>query len=720
MTLTRAFAYLWLVWIGLLSGCEAPLNSPYPASEQYRNILYSAFIEHPKHLDPAAAYSVDEYTLIAQIYEPPLQYHYLKRPYTLTPLTAAEMPKVTYFDNRGNVLPKDAPADQIAFSEYLITIRPGIYFQPHPAFAKDAQGNFLYHNLTAKALAGIRRPSDFPRQDSRELTAEDYVYQIKRLVHPQIHSPIAGLMQGYIVGLAEFAREIERRYQEAKPKGFFDVRSYQISGVRVLDRYRYAIRIRGKYPQFRYWLAMPFFAPIPWEADQFYYQPPLIERNLTLDWYPVGTGPYLLAENNPNQRMVLVRNPNFHGEAYPSEGEMRDVAEGLLADAGRTLPFIDEIQFILERESIPAWNKFLQGYYEVSGIGSDSFDQAIRFGAQNQAELTDDLKAKGIHLQTTVAPSIFYLGFNMLDPVIGGLEEPKRKLRQALAIAIDYEEYISIFLNGRGIPAQGVLPPGIFGYLEGPEGINRYVYDWRNAEPQRKSIDYARRLLAEAGYPGGIDPKTGRPLLLYLDTPGGGPEDKARLAWYRKQFEKLGIELVVRATDYNRFQQKMRTGNAQIFTWGWNADYPDPENFFFLLYSANGKVKYGGENAANYANPEFDRLFEQMRHLDDTRERLELIQKLQDILRRDVPWVFGFHPKNFTLYHGWLANVKPNPLAINTLKYLRLDTQRRAAARKLWNRPIWWPLGLLMLGLVAAWLPAWIKYRKRMQEAALT
>jgi ABC-type transport system substrate-binding protein len=720
MTLTRAFAYLWLVWMGLLSGCEAPLNSPYPASEQYRNILYSAFIEHPKHLDPAAAYSVDEYTLIAQIYEPPLQYHYLKRPYTLTPLTAAEMPKVTYFDNRGNVLPKDAPADQIAFSEYLITIRPGIYFQPHPAFAKDAQGNFLYHNLTAKALAGIRRPSDFPRQDSRELTAEDYVYQIKRLVHPQIHSPIAGLMQGYIVGLAEFAREIERRYQEAKPKGFFDVRSYQISGVRVLDRYRYAIRIRGKYPQFRYWLAMPFFAPIPWEADQFYYQPPLIERNLTLDWYPVGTGPYLLAENNPNQRMVLVKNPNFHGEAYPSEGEMRDVAEGLLADAGRTLPFIDEIQFILERESIPAWNKFLQGYYEVSGIGSDSFDQAIRFGAQNQAELTEALKAKGIHLQTTVAPSIFYLGFNMLDPVIGGLEEPKRKLRQALAIAIDYEEYISIFLNGRGIPAQGVLPPGIFGYLEGPEGINRYVYDWRNGEPQRKSIDYARRLLAEAGYPGGIDPKTGRPLLLYLDTPGGGPEDKARLAWYRKQFEKLGIELVVRATDYNRFQQKMRTGNAQIFTWGWNADYPDPENFFFLLYSANGKVKYGGENAANYANPEFDRLFEQMRHLDDTRERLELIQKLQDILRRDVPWVFGFHPKNFTLYHGWLANVKPNPLATNTLKYLRLDTQRRAAARKLWNRPIWWPLGLLMLGLVAAWLPAWIKYRKRMQEAALT
>jgi oligopeptide transport system substrate-binding protein len=718
MRITRTFAPLWLI-LSLLSGCEAPLNSPYPASEQYRNIFYSAFAEHPKHLDPALAYSVDEYTLIAQIYEPSLQYHYLKRPFVLTPLTAAEMPKVSYFDEHGNALPEEAPAEQIAFSEYLITLRPGIYFQPHPAFAKDAQGNFLYHRLSAKDLAGIRKPSDFPRQDTRELTAEDYVYQIKRLVHPNLHSPIAGLMQGYIVGLAEFAQEIQRRYQETNPEGWFDVRPYQISGVKVLDRYRYAIRIRGKYPQFKYWLAMPFFAPVPWEADQFYHQPLLIERNLTLDWYPVGTGPYLLAENNPNQRIVLVRNPNFHGETYPSEGEAGDAAQGLLADAGKTLPFIDEIQFILERESLPAWNKFLQGYYEASGISSDSFDQAIRFGAQNQAELTEDLKAQGIRLETSVAPSIFYLGFNMLDPVVGGLEEPKRKLRQAISIAIDQEEYISIFLNGRGIAAQGVLPPGIFGYLEGPQGINPYVYDWQDGEVKRKPLAFARRLLAEAGYPGGLDPKTGKPLLLYLDTPGGGPEDKARLAWYRKQFEKLGIELVVRATDYNRFQQKMRTGNAQIFTWGWNADYPDPENFFFLLYGPNGKVKYGGENSANYENPEFDRLFEQMRHLDDTPKRLEIIQKLEAVLRRDAPWIFGFHPKNFTLYHAWLANVKPNPMATGTLKYLRLDAQQRAAARKLWNQPVWWPLGVLVLGLLAAFLPAWHQYRTLLRKGAL-
>ncbi len=702
-----------------LCACEGPLNNPYPAKDRQANIYYSSFSERPKHLDPAVAYSSDEYRLIAQIYEPPLQYHYLKRPYTLIPLAAESMPEVTYFDKSGKPLPADSPTDRITFSEFLITIRQGIYYQPHPAFTRNEKGKLRYQHLSPEMLEDITTPMAFADLASRELTAEDFVYQIKRLVHPQVHSPISGLMQQHIVGLADFAADMARRYREEKPEGFFDLRPYSISGVKALDKYRYRVRIHGKYPQFKYWLAMPFFAPMPWEADRFYNQGPLLEKNLTLDWYPVGTGPYMLVQNNPNRRMVLARNPNFHGESYPSEGEPDDAAQGLLKDQGKSLPFIDRVHYLLERESIPAWNKFLQGYYEASGIGSDSFDQAIRFGVTGQAQLTDTLEKKGIQLQTAVAPSVFYLGFNMLDPVVGGLSDSKRKLRQALSIAIDYEEFIAIFTNGRGIPAQGVLPPGIFGWLEGPKGINPYVYVWKNGHPLRKPIDEAKRLLAEAGFPGGRSPDTGEPLLLYFDTPGGGPDDKARLNWYRKQFAKLGIQLVIRATDYNRFREKMRTGNAQIFMWGWNADYPDPENFFFLLYGPNGKVKYGGENAANYQNPRFDQLFEKMRNMENTSQRLLVIEKMQDIVRRDAPWVFGYHPKNFTLFHTWLHNVKPNMMANNTLKYMRLEPHTRARLRRLWNRPVWWPLGLLLMVSVLAVIPAWLSYRKRMQATAL-
>ncbi len=718
MDISRIVSLLGLCLLGLCA-CEGPLNNPYPARERQANIYYASFSERPKHLDPAVAYSSDEYRLIAQIYEPPLQYHYLKRPYTLVPLVAETMPEVTYFDQSGQPLPADAPTDRIAFSEFLIAIRQGVYYQPHPAFSRDEKGRWRYHHLTPERVEGIKTPLEFADPASRELTAEDFVYQIKRLVHPQLHSPIAGLMQRHIVGLADFAADMARRYREEKTEGFFDLRPYDIEGVRVVDRYHYSIRLHGKYPQFKYWLAMPFFAPMPWEADRFYHQPPLQEKNLTLDWYPVGTGPYMLVQNNPNRRMVLASNPNFHGERYPDTGEAADGPAGLLRDRGKPLPFIDQVHYLLERESIPAWNKFLQGYYEASGIGSDSFDQAIRFGVTGQARLTDTLAGKGVRLQTAVAPSIYYLGFNMLDPVVGGLDERHRKLRQALSIAIDYEEFIAIFTNGRGIPAQGVLPPGIFGWLKGPEGINPYVYEWKNGHPVRKPIEVAKKLLAEAGFPGGRSPATGEPLLLYFDTPGGGPDDKARLNWYRKQFAKLGIQLVIRATDYNRFREKMRTGNAQIFVWGWNADYPDPENFFFLLYGPNGKVEHGGENAANYHNPAFDRLFEKMRNMENTPRRRLLIEKMQEIVRRDAPWVFGYHPKNFTLFHSWLHNVKPNMMANNTLKYMRLDPADRARLRRLWNRPVWWPLGLLLGMMALAVVPAWLSWRKRMQATAL-
>jgi Bacterial extracellular solute-binding proteins, family 5 Middle. len=67
-----------------------------------------------------------------------------------------------------------------------------------------------------------------------------------------------------------------------------------------------------------------------------------------------------------------------------------------------------------------------------------------------------------IDLQTAVTTSSYYLGFNMLDKVLGGYTEKAKKLRQAISIVVDYEEYISIFQNGRGVPAQSIIPPGIF------------------------------------------------------------------------------------------------------------------------------------------------------------------------------------------------------------------------------------------------------------------
>jgi ABC-type transport system substrate-binding protein len=698
-------------------------NNPYPAADDGKNILYSAFTERPKHLDPVQSYSENEAVFNAQIYEPPLQYHYLKRPYTLVPSSAAEMPSVRYFDKSGHKLPDNADPKRIAYSIYQIRIKTGIRYQPHPAFARDKDGKLLYQNLKREDLKGIYALSDFKERGTRELTAEDYVYEIKRLAHPRLHSPIFGLMSEYIVGLKQYAetlKQADKALLEKEGKdSWLDLTRYSLEGAKAVNRYTYRVKVKGKYPQFVYWLAMPFFAPVPVEVDRFYSRPGMAEKNLTLDWYPVGTGPYMLTENNPNNRMVLEHNPNFHGETYPAGGEPGDAKAGLLKDAGKRLPFIHKAVFSREKESIPYWNKFLQGYYDASGITSDSYDQAVQVGAQGEAVVSEAMREKGIQLETSVATSIIYMGFNMLDPVVGGYSERARKLRQAISIAVDYEEYISIFANGRGIPAQGPIAPGIWGFRDGAAGINPVVYDWADNRPKRKPIEVAKKLLAESGYPDGRDARTGEPLLLNFDVTARGPDDKARLDWLRKQFAKLNLQLVVRTTDYNRFQEKIRKGDAQIFYWGWNADYPDPENFLFLLHGPQGKVRHDGENAANYDNPEHNELFERMKNMENGPRRQAIIDKMLAIARNDAPWVWGFHPKDFTLHHGWMQNVKPNQMARNNLKYERIDAALRSQERREWNQPVLWPVFLIMAVLVASAVPALRAYRRKERMAAV-
>lgn len=708
-----------------LSACgESNWNNPYATEDAEKNILYNVFTERPKHLDPVQSYSSNEIQFTAQIYEPPLQYHYLKRPFALIPATAKEIPIVKYLDNEGNQLAEDAQVSDIAFSIYEISIKPGILFQPHPAFVSNAQGDWLYHDLNEQEMAAIFKLSDFPQTGTRELLAEDYVYQIKRLAHPRLHSPIYGLMADYIVGLSDYAKVLKQANQNhSDGKTYLDLRDYQLDGVQVVDRYTYRIKIAGKYPQFVYWLAMPFFAPIPWEADRFYSQKGLIQKNITLDWYPVGTGPYMLTENNPNLRMVLEKNPNFHEEFYPAEGMPGDEENGLLIDSGKKLPFIDKIIFTREKESIPRWNKFLQGYYDATGIGSDSFDQAVQLVGQGEATVTEAMAEQGIRLETTVAVSTYYMGFNLLDPVVGGSNaqerESARKLRQAISIAVDYEEFISIFANGRGMAAQSPISPGIAGYREGKEGINPVVYEWMNDQPQRKSIQVAKALLAEAGYPNGIDKRTGAPLVLYFDVTARSSEDRSKLDWMRKQFQKLNIQLVVRSTDYNRFQDKIRKGNAQIFEWGWNADYPDAENFLFLLYGPQSKVRNSGENAANYDNAEYNQLFEQMKNMDDGPQRQLIIDRMVEILRHDAPWLWGYHPKDYGLYHSWYQNIKPNRISNNNLKYLKIDATLRAQKRREWNEPVLWPIALLLVIVALSLFPAIAAFRRHESSTAV-
>lgn len=721
-----------LLMLAAMAGCSrGPVNSPYAQQEVQENVLYTAFTQRsPKYLDPASSYSSDETPFTYSIYEPLYGYDYLARPYKLIPRAAEAIDPPIYLDAQGNRLPDDVAGEQVAVSVYDVRIKPGILYQPHPALARDAAGDYRYWPMPPDALQGKFSMSDFEHTGTRELHADDYVYAFRRLASPRVVSPIYGVMASHIVGLREYGDQLKQADQAlrdnpdaAAHRDWLDLRQIGFDGVQALDAHTLRIKVIGKYPQFKYWLAMTFTAPIPWEADRFYHQPGMAEHNLSLNTWPVGTGPYMMTESIVNRRHVLERNPNFRGEPYPCLGESQDREAGLLDDCGKLTPFIDRVVFSLEKESVPLMGKFLQGYYDIPQADRGEYGVAMRVAAGDSAEKAALYADRGLQLRSSTEAQQYYLGFNWLDPVLGVGDTPEqqeknRKLRQAVSIAVDWEQYVSIFLNDEGQVAHGPVPPGVLGYQELPEGLNLQVYALENGRAVRRPLDEAKRLLREAGYPDGRDARTGKPLILHFDW-AGGMGSSAMLDWMRRQLAAINVQLEVRATDYNRFQDKMRNGTAQMYMWGWVADYPDAENFLFLLYGPNAKAKNGGENASNYANPEFDRLFDQMRFLDDGPEKEALVHKMVAIAQHDAPWMFGYFPKSGGAYQAWVGNAKPTQMVRNTLQYYRIDPDLRARKIEAWNVPRWWPLWLLAaLAAVGAGL-AWRVARARDRATAL-
>ena len=710
----------------LLSVCVASLlgacnNSPYEQGSAEKNTLYNSFDERsPRYLDPIASYSNPESVYTYQIYEPLYAYHYLKRPYELVPKTAERVVRPFYLDKNGQRLPDDAAVEKIAQSVYDIPIKKGIKYAPHPALAKDAQGNYLYHHLSREQLGDKRSPWDFEVQGTREMVAEDYVYAIKRHATPRIEAPIFAVFSEYVIGLKDYGklvREENARLLQGLPesiqdKPFLDFRKWPLEGAQALDTHTLRIKIRGKYPQWQYWLAMTFVSPLPWEADAFYAQPGMSENSLSLNQWPLGTGPFMMTEYVQDRRHVMKRNPHYRGDPYPCDGSEADRKAGLLDDCGKTMPFVDSIVSTIVKEKVPRKEMFKQGYLDVPEIERPEWGVDFLVDMEDSDAVRAAYEAKGFKFPQTTDINSWYLGFNWLDPVVGAGDTPEqriknRKLRQALSIAIDWEEgYGRIFRTKGGVAAHGPVPPGVFGSREGsPEGFNPVTHRILNGEVVRRPIEDAKRLLAEAGYPDGRDVKTGKPLVLSYDYQRTTtPEIKAELDWMVKQFAKLNIQLEIRATDYNQFQDKVHKGKHQIFWWGWLADYPDAENFLFLLYGPNAKSLHEGENAANYSNPDYDRLYRRMQTLEDGPEKQAVIDQMVNIVREDSPWAWGYWPYVALAFQPWVHNGKPGIMVRDMGRYYRVDAKQRSALQKAWNKPIWWPmLALLALVLAIYW-----------------
>lgn len=719
MTGLRIFVALIVL---VVAGGMRPINSPYPDDDREANVLYRSITREVTKMDPATYYSG---LLIFDVLEPPFEYHLLKRPHELIPLTAKAIPRA----EERLITVGDREVEAIV---YRVEIKKGIMYQDHPCFVP------ANHDLAAEAFRGLAGIRDLAPMGTRELKAEDFVLGACRLADPRLSCPIYNILEKNMLGLAEYKQRIETELERAraKRKGAAGITYNRESDerydpipidyiglarglpfVKETGPYSYEVTLKHPYPQILAWMTFSFFAPVPREALDFYSQRVVLEQSFNMNNDMIGTGPYVLKVSDPIHQVVLVRNTNYRHDVYPGlpkpdPGDAQAVTNygymermGMLRDCGRKIPFIDKIVFRMEKESIPRWNKFIQGYYDESRVEGELFDETVKLSSKGGSVLTSELRSLGIRMVRATPAITSWIAFNMTDNVVGGYAEDKCRLRQALSIAYDSEEAIDLLNNGIGIPAQNIIPPGIFGQTPDRAGMNKYVYNWDDEQnrPVRKPIEEARRLLAEAGYADGVG-KDGRPLVLDYMIGSMNPKVNSQITFLRRQFEKINVELTITLVDTNRFHKNREAARFQMCGGGWLADYPDPENFLFL-YNASKPGTHENKTGFRYYRTEYNRLYVKMQGLPDSPERLAVIREMLEMLSHDAPSIFRMHPVGYSLYHSWVHNALPD-FRTGKIKYLRIDPGKRRAYRDKQNQPQWKKAAVFVLALIGFAVPA--------------
>lgn len=485
-----------------------------------------------------------------------------------------------------------------------IRLKKGVLFQDDPCF-KETQGR------------------------GRELVAQDVVYSLMRISDASNLSPGWFGLDGRIIGLDEWRKA---EVKDGKPDY-----SAVIEGLKSLDRYTIQIKLKHRANQLYYFLAMPVTGIVPREAVEMYGKEFLNRA--------VGTGPFKLVEYSPNSKIVWERNPTFRTEVYPSEGAAGDRELGLLADSGKQIPFVSRMSFQIYVERQPMWLNFLTGKLDIANIPKDSFSAAV----SPSKELLPNLSSKGIKLHKAASLDVTHTSFNMADPIFG----KNKLLRQALSLAYDEISYIDLFYNGRAIPAQGPVPPGLQGY--DPDFKNPY---------RQFNLTKAKELLAKAGYPDG----KGLPPIEYLALADSASRQSTE--YVQKMFSELGVKLKISLYSFPQFQEALKAGKGHMWSFAWNADYPDSEDFLQLFYSKNHTP---GPNDSLYSNPEYDAYYEKSLLLAEGPERAALYKKMIALVVEDCPWIFNVHRVSFSLTQPWIKNYKPNQMEPSRFKYYRVD-----------------------------------------------
>ena len=354
--------------------------------------------------DPAPITDLYSRTVVAGIFEAPLEFAFMARPARMRPNTAAAMPEVS--DD---------------FRTFTFRIKPGIHFADDPAF----------------------------KGRKRELVAEDYVYSVKRHYDPRWKSGNLYILEGAkILGLSELRA---RLIKEKKP---FDYDT-PVEGLRALDRYTFQVKLAEPSPRFLYyWTDGSFTGALAREVVEAYGD--------KVGEHPVGTGPFRLAEWKRSSRIVLERNPAYREVLYDEDPPADDARLQAIAKAfkGRRLPLVDRVQISIIEEPQPRWLSFLNEEQDIAENVPAEFANV----AFPNNQLAPNLAKRGIGMLRYPRSDVAVSYFGMENPVVGGYEPHKVALRRAISLAVDLEREIRLVRRGQAIPAQSPIGPEAWGY----------------------------------------------------------------------------------------------------------------------------------------------------------------------------------------------------------------------------------------------------------------
>lgn len=331
---------------------------------------------------------------------------------------------------------------------------------------------------------------------------------------------------------------------------------------------------------------------------------------------PIGTGPYKLKKWVSGQEVILNSNKDYF--------------------QGR--PYIDRYIYRVIPDTATMFLELQTGGVDIMGL------TPIQYTKQTN---TDFFKTNFQKFRYPVF-SYTYLGFNLKHPWF-----KDKRIRQAIAHAIDKNEIIDVVLFGLGSPATGPYVPNTWPYNP---NVKQYEFN-----PEK-----AKRLLAEAGWRDtdrdGIVEKDGKPFRFTILTNMGNRQRINTATIIQWRLAKIGIKVDIRLLEWSTFINEFidkRRFEAVLLGWSIGLD-PDQYDIWH-----SSKTRQKEFNFISYSNPVVDELLEKGRRIFDIKQRKKIYYKIQEILAEEVPYIFLYVPDAIPIVHARIKGIRPSPIGIS-------------------------------------------------------